>query len=121
MLGVPLAIVNVAVWLLVPAALVAVSTAFVKVPAAVGVPLITPFVATESPPGRSVPENAIGSEPLAVMVLLNATPTVPEKALVLVIVGAVEGAVVATRTSVNPIIRDEPEPVPRSDTHVIVI
>jgi hypothetical protein len=76
--GVPLAMVKVAAWMLVPAALVAVSTAFVKIPAAVGVPLITPFVATESPPGRFVPEKAIGAEPVAVMVLLNSTPTVPE-------------------------------------------
>ena len=73
--------------MLVPAALVAVSTAFVKVPAALGVPLIKPLVATERSIGRPVPENAIGEEPVAVMVLLNATPTVPEKAFVLVIVG----------------------------------
>ena len=108
---------------MLPTELLAVNVAL-NGPAAVGVPLITPLVATvatESPPGRFVPENTIGAEPVAVMVLLNANPTVPEKALVLVMVGAVEGAVVATRTSVNPIILDEPEPVPRSDTHVIVI
>ena len=76
MTGVPLAIVNVATWLLVPAALVVVNVAL-KVPAALGVPVIATPEATDNPPGRPVPENAIGVEPVAVMVLLNSTPTVP--------------------------------------------
>jgi len=54
----------------------------VLVPAVVGVPLINPFVAMERPVGRLDPPNVIGVVPLAVTVLLNATPTVPLKELV---------------------------------------
>ena len=73
---------------MLPTELLAVNVAL-NGPVAVGVPLITPFVATESPPGRFVPEKVIGAYPVAVMLLLNSTPTVPEKALVLVMVGGV--------------------------------
>jgi hypothetical protein len=83
------AIVKVTDWLFVPAALVAVKVAL-KLPGVEGVPVITPFVATESPGGRLVPENVTGALPVAERLLLNATPTVPAKALVLVIVGGVE-------------------------------
>jgi hypothetical protein len=72
--GVPLAMTNVAVWFVVPKALLAVSVA-VLVPAEVGVPLINPFVAMFSPVGRLDPPKIIGAVPLAVTVLLNATPT----------------------------------------------
>ena len=86
---------------MLPPGLLAVSTAFVNTPAAVGVPLITPLVATESPAGRLVPENVIGAPPVAVTVLLNATPTVPAKVLVLVMVGAVAAPEVVTCRSLN--------------------
>ena len=52
------------------------------VPAVVGVPLISPLVAMPNPPGRLVPLKVIGSVPVAVMVALNATPTVPAKVFV---------------------------------------
>ena len=58
----------------------AVNTA-IFVPAVVGVPVTTPFVAKERPAGRLVAPNVIGAVPLAVTVLLNATPTVPLKEL----------------------------------------
>ena len=58
----------------------AVNTA-ILVPAVVGVPLITPFVAIERPVGRLDPVNVIGAVPLAVTVLLNDSPTVPLKEL----------------------------------------
>jgi hypothetical protein len=69
-----LVITNVAVWFVVPKALLAVSAAML-VPAVVGVPLITPFVAIERPEERLDPPNVIGAVPLAVTVLLNTTPT----------------------------------------------
>jgi hypothetical protein len=97
--GVPLAMTNVAVWLVVPNALLAVSVA-VLVPALLGVPLITPLVVIFSPVGRFDPPNVIGVVPLAVTVLLKATPTVPLKGLVDVKVGAlfVETTEVVART-----------------------
>jgi hypothetical protein len=52
------------------------------VAAILGVPLISPLVARVSPDGRLVALNVIGVLPLAVSVLLNATPTVPLKELV---------------------------------------
>jgi hypothetical protein len=73
--------VKVAVWLIVPKALLAVSVA-VLVPEVVGVPVINPLVAMERPVGRLDPVNVIGAVPLAVTVLLNATPTCPRKELV---------------------------------------
>ena len=57
------------------------------VPALLGVPLITPLVDMFRPIGRLVPLNVIGVVPLAVTVLLNATPTCPRKELVEVICG----------------------------------
>jgi hypothetical protein len=92
---------NVAVWLVVPKALLAVSVALL-VPAVIGVPLITPLVEIFSPPGRLDPPNVIGALPLAVTVLLNATPTCPRKELVEVNcgetpVGLVSVAELATR------------------------
>ena len=51
MTGVPLEMVKVAVWLVMPKALLAVSVALL-VPANVGVPLITPLVAMFRPSGR---------------------------------------------------------------------
>ena len=97
---------NIAVWFVVPNALLAVRVA-VLVPAEVGVPLITPLVEIFSPVGRLDPPNVIGAVPLAVTVLLNATPTVPLKELVEVICGAmpvglVTVAELATR---KPIVR----------------
>jgi glycerol-3-phosphate acyltransferase PlsY len=79
--GVPLAIVKVVVWLVLPILLDAVSVAAL-VPAVVGVPLIRPFVAMFSPLGRLDPPKISGAVPLAVTVLLNASPTVPLKELV---------------------------------------
>ena len=81
----------------VPAALVAVSVAL-KGPAFVGVPVIAPLDATERPPGKPVPEKVIGVYPVAVMLLLNATPTVPVKAFVLVIVGGLANGAAVTLT-----------------------
>ena len=99
--GVPLAMVKVAVWLVAPMLLEAVKVALL-VPAAVGLPVISPFVAIERPEGRLVPLNVIGAVPLAVTVLLNATPTCPRKELVEVScgeipVGLVSVAELATR------------------------
>ena len=76
MTGVPFAITNVADWLVTPKALEAVSVAEF-VPAIVGVPVITPSVERVSPAGRLEAPKVIGVLPLAVTVLLNATPTVP--------------------------------------------
>ena len=81
-----MAMVKVAVWLVVPKALLAVSVA-VLVPEVVGVPVIMPLVLFVNPVGRLDPLNVIGVLPLAVSVLLNATPTVPLKELVEVICG----------------------------------
>ena len=72
--GVPLAMVKVAVWFVVPKALLAVSVAML-VPATVGVPLINPLVAMFNPVGRLDPPKVIDAVPLAVTVLLNTTPT----------------------------------------------
>jgi len=91
--GVPLAITKLAVWLVTPKALLAVSVA-VLVPEVVGVPVINPLVAMERPVGRLDPVNVIGAVPLAVTVLLNATPTVPLKELVEVMTGALVPAAV---------------------------
>ncbi len=74
--------------MVVPKALLAVSVALL-VPAEVGVPLITPLVAIFRPVERLDPVNVIGAVPLAVTVLLKATPTVPVKELVEVKVGGV--------------------------------
>lgn len=63
-------------------------TVAVLVPALIGVPLIAPLVAIERPPGRLVAVKMIGAVPLAITVLLNATPTVPLKELAEVIAGA---------------------------------
>ena len=52
------------------------------VPAVVGVPLIRPLVAMERPEGRLEALKVIGATPLAVTMLLKATPTVPLKELV---------------------------------------
>ena len=62
-----------------------------KVPALVGVPLINPFVAMLNPYADRilVPVNVIGAVPLAITMLLNTTPTVPLKLLVVVMTGAV--------------------------------
>jgi hypothetical protein len=59
------------------------------VPAVVGVPVIRPLVAIFSPAGRLDPPKIIGAVPLAVTVLLNATPTCPRKELVEVMAGGV--------------------------------
>ena len=73
-----------------------------KVPALVGVTLMNPFVAMSNPYADRilVPLNVIGAVPLAVTVLLKATPTVPLKELVEVKVGAlfVETTEVVART-----------------------
>ena len=79
--GVPFAMMKVVVWLVLPILLEAVSVAAL-VPATVGVPLINPLVEIESPVGRLAPPKMIGVVPLAVTVLLNATPTVPPKEFV---------------------------------------
>jgi hypothetical protein len=70
----------------VPKALEAVRVATL-VPAVVGVPLISPFVAMPNPLGRLDPLKVMGSVPVAVTKLLNATPTVPTKVFVGVFVG----------------------------------
>jgi hypothetical protein len=75
---------NVAVWFVAPKALLAISVELL-LPAVVGVPLINPLVKMFSPEGRLVSPNVIGAVPLAVTVLLKATPTVPVKELVEVI------------------------------------
>ena len=59
------------------------------VPAVVGVPVIKPLVEIERPEGRLEALKVIGAVPLAVTVLLNATPTCPRKELVEVIMGDV--------------------------------
>ena len=66
---------------MVPKALEAISVATL-VPAVVGVPLISPLVAMPNPPGRLFPLKVMGSVPVAVTTLLNATPTVPAKVFV---------------------------------------
>ena len=98
--GVPLAMTNVAVWLVVPNVLLAVSVA-VLVPALIGVPLIKPLVEMESPVGRLYPLNVIGVVPLAVTVLLNVTPTCPRKELVEEMTGA-EPKLVVMITGASP-------------------
>ena len=102
--GVPLAMVKVTFWLVLPILFDAVSVAAL-VPAAVGVPLIRPLVAMFSPVGRLDPPKIIGAVPLAVTVLLNTTPTVPLKELVEVNcgdtpVGLLSAAELATRKPV---------------------
>jgi hypothetical protein len=84
--GVPLEIMKVAVWLVVPMLLEALSVTLL-VPTVVGVPLIRPLVEICSPTGRLEALKVIGAVPLAVKVLLNATPTVPLKEFVEVKVG----------------------------------
>ena len=87
MTGVPLEMVKVAVWLVMPKALLAVSVA-VFVPATVGVPLIKPLEVMFKLVGRLDPPYVIGAVPLAVTVLLNTTPTCPRKEFVEVNCGA---------------------------------
>ena len=99
--GVPLTMTKVAVWLVMPKALLAVSVALL-VPAVIGIPLISPSVAMFKLVGRLDPPKVIGVVPLAVTVLLKATPTVPLKELVEVNcgetpVGLVTVAELATR------------------------
>jgi hypothetical protein len=65
----------------VPKALEAVSVATL-VPAVVGVPLISPLLSMPNPLCRLVPLKVMGSVPVAVTTLLNATPTVPAKVFV---------------------------------------
>ena len=84
--GVPRAITKVAVWLVVPMLLEALSVTLL-VPTVVGVPLIRPFVAMAKPAGRLEALKVIGVVPLAVKVLLNLKPTVPLKEFVMVKVG----------------------------------
>ena len=86
--GVPLTMTKVAVWLVIPKVFEAVSVA-VFVPAVVGIPVIKPLVLFVRPAGRLVARNVIGVVPLAVTMLLKATPTVPLKELVEVKVGGV--------------------------------
>jgi hypothetical protein len=76
------------VWVATPKAFEA-TRIEVFVPPVVGVPLIMPLLLFVNPVGRLDPLNVIGVVPLAVTVLLNATPTVPLKALVEVITGGV--------------------------------
>jgi hypothetical protein len=92
-------ITNVAIWLVVPKALLAVNVA-VCVPSVVGVPVIAPFVAMERPSGRLLPPKVVGAPDLAVTVLLNATPTLPLKELVEVKIGG-KSELLATR---NPLL-----------------
>jgi hypothetical protein len=75
-IGVPFEMTNVTSWLAVPTPFEAVKLATL-VPTAVGVPLITPLGASESPAGMFVPLNVIGAVPLAVTVALNAVPAAP--------------------------------------------
>ena len=84
--GVPLPITMLLVCRATPVELEAVNTVLF-VPAAVGVPLIRPLVVIERPDGRLDPPKVIGAVPLAVTVLLKATPTVPLKELVEVMTG----------------------------------
>jgi hypothetical protein len=78
----------------------AVNTA-ILVPAIVGVPLTSPLVEMLSPVGRLDPPNVIGVVPLAITVLLNATPTCPRKELVEVMTGA-EPKLVVMITGASP-------------------
>jgi hypothetical protein len=86
--GVPLAITKAAIWLVVPKALLADRVA-VLVPAAVGVPLISPLVAMFRSVGRLVAPNVIGAVPLAVTEYSSGTPTVPIRVEGVVITGGV--------------------------------
>ena len=64
-----------------------------KVPAAVGVPEMTPCELIVSPVGRPGAVNVIGAVPVAVQVKLYGTPTVPVAGgAALVIVGATAAA-----------------------------
>ena len=86
--------------MVVPNAFEAVSVA-VFVPAVVGVPVIKPFVLFVRPAGRLVARNVIGAVPLAVTVLLKATPTVPLKELVEVKAGGTPAILVEVRNPVS--------------------
>jgi hypothetical protein len=102
-IGVPFEMTNVTSWLAVPTPFEAVKLATL-VPTAVGVPLITPLGASESPAGMFVALNVIGAVPLTVTELLNATPTVALKELVEANCGATPvGLVIAAELAIrNP-------------------
>ena len=93
-----------------PAALLAL-TVKLKLPAAVGVPEITPFVDSSNPLGKLPPcnDHVIGVSPVAARVWLYAVLTVPLGKVVVVIVGGT-GAVVTL--TVNGFVKFTPKSVP---------
>ena len=101
-----------------PAALLAL-TVKLKLPAAVGIPEITPFVDSSNPLGKLPPcnDHAIGVSPVAARVWLYAVLTVPLGKVVVVIVGGTGAGVILT---VNGFVKFTPKSVPFSIVAKIV-